>query len=95
MILYAERVSRWNHFSSKRKLNKQKINNNNNKQIQRKDTIFKYVSTNNRYIMDYFYEFCGIWMADFREEVVQRITNFNNKNMFFVNAHVLVEPNFI
>ena len=60
MILYAERVSRLNSFSSKRKLNKKKINNINNKQIQIKDQIVLYVGTNNRYIMDYLYEFCGI-----------------------------------
>ena len=53
MILYAERVSRWNSFSSKRKLNKQKMNNINNKQIQSKDQIILYVGTNNRYIMDF------------------------------------------
>ena len=89
MILYAERVSRWNNIPSKRKLNKQKINNNNNnKHIHRKDTIVLYVGTSNRYIMEYFCEFCGIWMAEFREELVQRSTNFKDKNMLFVNAHI-------
>ena len=41
-------------FSSNRKLDKQKINNNNNKHIQMKDSIVLYVGRNNRYIIGSF-----------------------------------------
>ena len=89
MILYAEIVSRWNSFSSDRKLDRQKINNDNNKHIQRKNPIVLYAGTNNGYIRDYFYEFCGIWMAEFKEEVVQRSTKFKDKNMFCQRSYFL------
>ena len=66
-----------------------------NKLIQRKDPIVLYFGTNNRYMMDYFCEVCGILTKKFREEVVERSTNFNDKNMIVSSVMFLVKQTFI